>query len=606
MLKIQARAPDMDGIPERAARWGVEPSHYDGLGRHWQVAPEVLAHILDAIGARDGDPPRRLDSGTEPALAFQGIDALPQRSWGIAVQLYGVRSHRNWGHGDFTDLANLIDIAAALGASSIGLNPLHALFDDRPDEVSPYFPSSRLFLNPLYIDVEAIPEFPRASMTEFDPAIASTREAMLVDYTGVAGAKTKALRLAFDAFREYASATRKRRFDDFRRARGTALEAFTAFEVLRRRFGLPWADWPAEFRMPDPRVLEQLRSTDADQLEYVAFVQWIADQQLAACRDKARGAGLPIGLYLDLAVGVRSDGFDAWNNQHFVLPALEIGAPPDQLNTQGQAWGLAGTNPAALIESDCEPFRQVMRASMQYAGAIRIDHILGLKRFYLIPRGFGADQGAYVRFPFEALLAAAAQESVANCCVVIGEDLGTVPPGFQATLARYGIWSFQVMLFQRAADGGFIAPDLYRENALVTFATHDLPTFAGWISGHDLTVKRGLDIDPGESDGDRVAAKEALGRTMAWRGLPTIDLLSVTRFLADTPSRLLMVSLEDALGDVEQVNLPGTIDQHPNWRRRLSVPLEDLLGESALPAVAEIMERCGRSSRTALAAQLPR
>jgi 4-alpha-glucanotransferase len=233
---------------------------------------------------------------------------------------------------------------------------------------------------------------------------------------------------------------------------------------------------------------------------------------------------------------------------------------------------------------------------MQYAGAIRIDHILGLKRFYLIPRGLRADQGAYVRFPFETLLAAAAQESEANRCIVIGEDLGTVPPGFQDTLASYGIWSFQVMLFQRAADGGFVAPEHYRGNALVTFATHDLPTFAGWTCGHDLTVKRGLGLDPGETDHDRVAAKEALGRAMAWRGLPTLDWLSVVRFLADTPSRLLLVSLEDVLGEIDQVNLPGTIDQHPNWRRRLSVPLEELLQESTLPAVAATMETAGRRS----------
>jgi 4-alpha-glucanotransferase len=592
----------MDRILEQAAKWGIETSHYDGLGRHWQVEPAVLARILDAIGALDGDPPHQPDFSTEPPAitrAFQGADALPQRSWAIAVQLYGVRSRRNWGHGDFTDLANLIDIAASLGAAGIGLNPLHALFDDRAGEASPYFPSSRLFLNPLYIDVEAIAEFPQASTTEFQSAIAALRESEFVDYAGAAKAKSKALRLAFDNFRRRATEERQREFLDFRRARGTLLEAFAAFEVLRRRFGKPWSEWPGEFRRPDKAILQQLRSTDADQLDYVAFVQWIADQQLAACRDKAHRVGLPVGLYLDLAVGVRSDGFDAWSNQHFILPSLEIGAPPDQLNTQGQAWGLAGVNPAALIDSDCEPFRQVMRASMQYAGAIRIDHILGLKRFYLIPRGYRADQGAYVRFPFEALLAAAAQESVAHRCIVIGEDLGTVPPGFQDTLARFGIWSFQVMLFQRATDGGFIASDHYRENALVTFATHDLPTFEGWVSGHDLTVKRGLNIDPGESDSDRAAAKDALGRAMAWRGLPTIDFLSVTRFLADTPSRLLMVSLEDALGDVEQVNLPGTVDEHPNWRRRLSVPLEDLLGSSALPAVAAMMEASGRTSRPA-------
>jgi 4-alpha-glucanotransferase len=586
----------MDPILEEAAKWGVEASHYDGLGRHWQVEPSVLARILEAIGTRGSNPRPQAAPAAHAAPAFQGAHTLPQRSWAIAVQLYGLRSRRNWGHGDFTDLAKLIDVAAELGAAGLGLNPLHALFDDRAEEASPYFPSSRLFLNPLYIDIEAIPEFPRAAMADFHPSIETLRQRDLVDYAGVAHWKTKALRLAFEAFRNHATEDRRRQFDDFKRTRGPLLQAFAAFELRRRRLGTPWWEWPAEFRKPNEVALDDLGKADAEALDYHAFVQWNAHEQLMACRTKAHGAGLPIGLYLDVAVGVRADGFDAWSNQDFILPSLEIGAPPDKLNTEGQRWGLAGVNPLSLIESGCAPFRDVLRASMRYAGAIRIDHILGLKRFYLIPRGLRADQGAYVRFPFETLLAAAAQESEANRCIVIGEDLGTVPPGFQDTLASYGIWSFQVMLFQRAADGGFIAPEHYRGNALVTFATHDLPTFAGWTCGHDLTVKRGLGLDPGETDHDRVAAKEALGRAMAWRGLPTLDWLSVVRFLADTPSRLLLVSLEDVLGEIDQVNLPGTIDQHPNWRRRLSVPLEELLQESTLPAVAATMETAGRRS----------
>jgi 4-alpha-glucanotransferase len=588
----------MNRIFDQAAEWGIETSHYDGLGRHWQVEPSVLARILEAMRASGADqaPPVEPLAATSIAPAFRGTDALPQRSWAIAVQLYGVRSRRNWGHGDFADLAKLIEIAAGLGAAGLGLNPLHALFDDRADEASPYFPSSRLFLNPLYIDVEAIPEFPKDAMRDFAPSIERLRGSEFVDYEGAATSKAAALRLAFKTFRDHGTDERRDQLDHFRRERGPLLDAFAAFEVLRRQFDKPWWEWPAEFHKPDPQALQRLRAAHADELDFYAFVQWVAHQQLAACRDQAHRTGLPIGLYLDVAVGVRSDGFDAWSNQSFILPSLEIGAPPDQLNTQGQRWGLAGVNPASLIASACEPFRQVLRASMQYAGAIRIDHILGLKRFYLIPRGLRADQGAYVRFPFESLLAAIAQESVANQCIVIGEDLGTVPPGFQDTLARFGIWSFQVMLFQRAADGGFIAPDLYRENALVTFATHDLPTFAGWTSGHDLAVKRSLGLDPGESDGDRANAKDALARSMAWRGLQTVDWLSVTRFLADTPSRLLMVNLEDALGEMNQVNVPGTVHEHPNWRRRLPAMLEDLPASSALPAVTAIMDTSGRSS----------
>jgi 4-alpha-glucanotransferase len=585
----------MDRIFERAAQWGIETQHYDGLGRHRTVEPAVIARILDTIGANDETLKPPATPIPDHLRAYQGHDTLPKRSWGIAVQLYSIRSRRNWGHGDFTDLANLIDIAATLGAAAIGLNPLHALFDDRAD-ASPYFPSSRLFLNPLYIDVEAIPEFPPASMADLRASINELRARDIVDYAGVATVKSRAFALAFEAFRNHGTDERHRQFEEFRRRRGPLLEAFATFEVLRRRCEGPWQDWPAELRQPGQTLLDDLRAADEDQVAYFAFLQWIADEQLAACRDKAQRLGLPIGLYLDLAVGVRADGFDAWSNQRFILPSLEIGAPPDKLNTQGQAWGLAGINPVSLTDSGCEPFREVLRESMQYAGAVRIDHILGLKRFYLIPRGVRADRGAYVLFPFDALLAAAAQESLAHRCIVIGEDLGTVPPGFQDTLAHWGIWSFQVMLFQRAADGGFIAPDLYLENALVTFTTHDLPTFAGWILGHDLTVKRSLDIDPGESDDDRAWAKDAIARTMAGHGCPTVDFLSVNRFLAQTPSRLLMVNLEDALGEVDQVNVPGTTDQHPNWRRRVPVLLEELLDKSMLAAVATVMDASGRRS----------
>src|SRR5262245_38793043 len=291
--------PLMDPIIEQAAKWGVETSHYDGLGRHWQVEPSVLARILEAIGARGSEPRPRNTAAEDVVPAFQGAPALPQRSWAIAVQLYGVRSRRNWGHGDFTDLANLIDIAAALGTAGIGLNPLHALFDDRAEEASPYYPSSRLFLNPLYIDVEAIPEFPRAAMGDYHSPIEALRQCDLVDYAGVARWKSKALHLAFDAFRQQATEERRRQFDEFKRA--PLVQSYAAFEVLRRRFGKPWWEWPSAFRKPDPAILGDLHSTDADELDYHAFVQWIADEQLIVCRTRAQAAGLSIGLYLDIA-----------------------------------------------------------------------------------------------------------------------------------------------------------------------------------------------------------------------------------------------------------------------------------------------------------------
>jgi 4-alpha-glucanotransferase len=528
-----------------------------------------------------------------PRQAHQGDDT--QRSWALAVQLYGLRSHRNWGHGDFTDLGRLIDLAAAVGAAGIGLNPLHALFDDRGEEASPYFPSSRLFLNPLYVDVEAIPEFPGVEKSNLGPELEALRACEFVDYGGAARLKMGALAAAYESFRRRASPKRRRDFADFRKERGPLLSRFAAFETLRRRFSGPWWEWPAEWQHPDAQSLERLRASNKVAFGFAEFLQWTADRQLAACRDQAKQRGMTVGLYLDIAVGVRSDGFDAWNDPSFFHRSLEIGAPPDALNTAGQRWGLAGVNPDAFIARACEPLRQLLRASMRYSGAVRLDHVLGLNRLYLIPKDMRADQGTYVRFPFEAQLAVIAQESVANRCLVIGEDLGTVPKGFREKLADWGIWSYQVMMFERAEDGGFIAPEHYRRNALVTFSTHDLPTFAGWASRHDLAVKRGIGLDPGETDAERAQAQAALGRALAARGMPAVDFLSATRFLAQTPCRLLVVQIEDVLGIADQANVPGTINEHPNWRRRLPVALEDLKGVDTFSSVAAIMAETGRS-----------
>jgi 4-alpha-glucanotransferase len=578
----------MDSIEERAARWGIETQYWDGLGRHRVVSADVLARLIERL-VRHGEPLVPYSPGASALHAYQGGDDAPPRMWGFAVQLYGVRSRRNWGHGDFTDLERLIEIAAGLGASAIGLNPLHALFEDRADAFSPYSPSSRQFLNSHYIDPEQIEEFPGLEETGLTRDVRALREAELVDYAGLISAKTRALALAYDNFRHHGSAERKGEFAAFREGSGGALLRFSCFEFLRRRHNGPWWTWPAEWRTPDEMRLKALRSSEDEAIGIHEFVQWVAHSQLRKCRARADALGLPIGLYLDIAVGVRSDGFDAWNEQAVFEPALEIGAPPDRLNLEGQRWGLAGIVPSGLAAEDCAPLRRMLEASMQYAGAIRLDHVLGLKRLYLIPKEMPADQGAYVRFPFEALLAAASEESLTHRCVIIGEDLGTVPGGFREMLANWGIWSYQVMLFQRAADGGFIASDHYARNALVTFSTHDLPTFAGWMNGRDLDVKRALGMNPGETDEERAGARDAMARTLASRGFHTLDYPNVSEFLSETPSRLLMISAEDVLGIFDQVNIPGTIAQHPNWRRRLPVSLENWSGEPRLIALAKML-----------------
>ena len=506
-----------------------------------------------------------------PEKAFGGEFG---RGWLLAVQLYGVRSEHNFGIGDFTDLQALLKWAAEVGAAGVGLNPLHALFDNHPLDCSPYSPNSRLFLNSIYIDVTKLPELPADFVADNKTAIEEVRRADLVDYAAVADLKQRALRLAFRNFKSKTTLKRKSEFDAFRNTGGALLHRFACFEVLRRRFEGPWWDWPQPWARPDDSVLADMRKGDAAlEIEYIEFVQWCAAQQLRACADLSHTLGMPVGLYLDVAVGVKADGFDAWNEQTAISRQLSVGAPPDQMNTAGQDWGLAGYNAAGLEQRAFAPFRDMLRASMRHAGAIRLDHVLGLNRLYVVPHGYAPNQGVYIQMPFEAMLAVVALESVAHRCIVIGEDLGTVPDGFRERLADWAIWSYRVMMFERDHLGKFYPLDHYPENALVTFNTHDLPTYSGWRSGHDIEVKHSLGIDPGETSESRAQAVSQLENVVGSEGADA-GFESVLRFLARAPSRLLGVSIEDLLGVRDQANVPGTVAEHPNWRRRLPFPIE--------------------------------
>jgi 4-alpha-glucanotransferase len=535
-------------------------------------------HLADAASVAEETP-----LIVAPPRAFGGDF---DRCWLLAVQLYGVRSARNWGIGDFTDLEALIELASQLGADGVGLNPLHALFDDRPADCSPYSPNSRLFLNALYIDVEKLPELQPSAFAESGDTIARLRASDIVDYGAVAELKWRALRSAFDAFKAGPKTHRHAAFSKFRTERGAMLSRYACFEVLRHKFNKPWWEWPTEWQQPnDARSAALHAGPDAIEIEFVKFVQWCADQQLQSCRDLAARLGMKVGLYLDVAVGVQSDGFDAWNEQAAISRHLAVGAPPDALNTAGQNWGLAGFNAAGLEIRSFEPYREMLRASMRHAGAIRLDHVLGLKRLYLVPHGFAADNGVYVEMPFEALLAATAQESVAHRCVVIGEDLGTVPEGFREKMAEWGIWSYQVMMFERDQHGSFRGADHYASNALVTFNTHDLSTYAGWRRFSDLALKRSLGIDPGESDDARWHALAMLTDVLRHHAIDRDDLYAVAGFLARTKSRLLAISLEDLLGLIDQPNIPGTVDEHPNWRRRLPLAIDEIASAIDVPAL---------------------
>ena len=580
-----------------AARLGIQGEYIDALGRRRRVSGQALERIVRALrggsaGAVEVSEARPI--AEPPRQAFQGRVG---RWWLLAIQLYGVRSRSNWGHGDFSDLLALIELAAEVGAGGVGLNPLHALFDDRPDQPSPYSPNSRLFLNPLYIDLDAVPEFEGLRTAEISSTIERLRRSDLVDYVGIAALKQRALHAAHQAFLRHATPARRDDFAKFCETRSPALARFAAFEVLRRRFKEPWWTWPSEWRAPDEAAIERLRAETGDALGFHEYAQWLADRQLMRCRDRARELGLPIGLYIDVAVGVRADGFDAWNAPDAVTRTLSLGAPPDALNTLGQNWELAGFSGVGLQAQAFAPFRDMLRASMRYAGAIRLDHVLGLKRLYLIPAGLRPDQGAYVRMPFEQLLDVTAEESQIRRCIVIGEDLGTVPRGFRAQVARHGIWSYQVMMFERDARGDFRPPEHFAERALVTFSTHDLPPFTGWLTQHDLRVREALGIPAGETSAERARATAALQVALRRQGFSACDLPSVAGYLATSPARLLAIGLEDVLDVRDQVNVPGTIDQHPNWRRKLPVELERIRGDPRLGEVARIAAERGRAAR---------
>jgi len=622
-------------LSEKVSRYGIETSYIDGTGQTHTIDEQTFHRVLDALGevpalaapiiirctnGADMDElvtrlshlhdwkifdigerlilssvdahshAARLAFGTYrlrargDELAEASLIVAPERAhegafdrrWLLAVQLYGIRSRNNWGIGDFSDLQAVMRWAACLGAAGVGLNPLHALFDDEAEDCSPYSPNSRLFLNSIYIDVAALPENPERFAEENAAEIERLQNTELVDYAGVAALKRRGLRLAFEQFKTRTTLKRKSAFDVFRRERGQTLSHFACFEALRRKYQGPWWEWPEPWRQPDDNALAEFRRGPvADDIAFTEFVQWCAHEQLQACVTLGDELDLPVGLYLDIAVGVKSGGFDAWNEQSAISRKLSVGAPPDQLNTAGQDWGLAGFNTAGLEARAFAPFRNMLSASMRYAGAVRLDHVLGLNRIYVVPAGFPPDSGAYIRMPFDAMLANVAIESVAHHCIMIGEDLGTVPAGFREKLADWAVWSYRVMIFERGEGGAFNAAESYPAHALVTFSTHDLPTFAGWRAGHDIALKQALQIDPGESPADREHAVQELERLLDIKSSPVGEFERVLSYLAQTPSRLLGVAIEDLLGVVDQANVPGTTTEHPNWRRKLPVPLSD-------------------------------
>jgi 4-alpha-glucanotransferase len=539
------------------------------------------------------------------------------RVWGLTTQLYGLKGAAGWGIGDFTDLGRLAAAAGSRGAAVLGLNPLHALFAAEPRHISPYSPSSRSWLDYLYIDVTAVPGFTAADMPGA-AALAGLRVAGEVDHAAVAAAKRPVLEILFRRLREGKSRALSA-FRKFRREGGPALAAFATFEALHEYFyggegRFSWRDWPEPMRDPHSPAVAEFAREHAGRVEFFQFLQWEADRQLALAAKVGRDAGLSVGLYRDAAVGVHPDGAVAWADQELLSPGAAIGAPPDPLSRAGQDWGLAPINPLVLRRRGFAPFLETLRANMRHAGVLRIDHVMSLQRLYWIPRGMEGSAGAYVNYPFWELVRLVALESHRHRCAVVGEDLGTVPEGFRETLRAANILSYRVVHFERRWDAGtgYIPPAEYPPFAAASAATHDLASLKGFWLGRDIEWRRRLDLYPdaaaeateaGERHRDRRLLLEALAREglIAWDrfgeflpdgGAPVYtDELgdAIHAYLARSEARLMLVQLEDVVGEEEQANLPGTTDAHPNWRRRMTRTLEDVLAGPELARVAALV-----------------
>ncbi len=619
----------MSGALSRlAAMAGIEPSYIALTGETVVASDAAMRATLHAMGiAADDEATTAASVAALSPMELGFMQAPPETScflpdwlrqgkcWGIACQLYGLRSERNWGIGDFEDLARFAEVAAAAGADFVGVNPLHALFMAAPEHCSPFSPSSRQFLNPLYIAIDKAPFY--ADIEDALEAPADIRSAELVDYRRVGPLKAKALRFLFRIFEARAEDEERGDFERFVADRGRPLYLHALFEALSEAMsqqgnGPAWHGWPDEFRHP---ATDSVRAFAEEQSELVTFhvwLQWLADRQLGAAQARARAAGLRIGLYLDLAVGEAPDGSATWSDREIVVPTARIGAPPDYFNAAGQNWGLAPLSPAGLAARGFAPLRDALAAVLRHCGALRIDHAMSLYRLFWISDGLDTSEGVYVRYPFHRMLESIAEVSHACSAIIIGEDLGVVPPGFRDVMRAVEIQSYRVIFFEKR-DGHFLPPEAYPREALACITTHDLYTLAGWWSGHNIEVRRKIGmLSLAEADVHRDTLAHERRRLLglldahgllpsAWKAvmrgeaeappaLPEDVAVALHRLIARAPSRLFALQAEDLTGAVEQINIPGTTGEHPNWRRKLGVDIEALPEHPLFRAITQALQ----------------
>jgi 4-alpha-glucanotransferase len=556
-----------------------------------------------------------LEGGRECSEAHQRRIVIPRRcaeaaavfggepAFGLTANLYTLRSGRNWGVGDLGDLAELLRFAGACGAAFVGVSPLHFLWN-RGQDVSPYAPVSRLYRNPIYLDVERIPELAesdaaRARLAErgVRTRLEAARRADCVDYDAVSALKREILEplhRTFAAHHRNRPTPRGRAYARYLEEQGDTLRDFATYLALAERLsstqGRDWQQWPHAYRNPRSAEVRRFRREHAECVDFHRYVQFELDRQLEACARSGSEAGTGAGLLQDLALGSTAEGADGWMFPEIFATGVRIGAPPDAFNADGQDWGLPPLDPHRMREQGYDYWIRLLRASCSHARALRIDHAMALTRLYWIPPGHSPRDGAYVRYPIGDLLGILALESRRHATAVVGEDLGTVPRGFAAQLARAGILSWRVLYFERRGQG-FRPARSYSRRAFVTANTHDLPPLAGFVRGRDLELRRRIGAIRSESaladaQAERTATCRALARRLTREGIlgeeaalpPAPDLCAaVNTFLCRTPAPLVGVSLDDLAGETEPVNLPGApAALFPSWRRRMTLAIESL------------------------------
>lgn len=562
-----------------------------------------------------------------PDTCYIPPDLEEGRTWGFSINLYSIHSARNWGIGDFTDLKKIVSLTAQLNGGFVGINPLHVIPNTKPYGISPYSPISRLFKNFIYLDIENIPD-----VTESDDArtlltsenlkkeIDDLKKETLVDYDKVASLKETILKIAFELFYEkhYTQNTlRGEYFKKYLSEQGPALESFALFmalwEHMKKTSNIyTWQQWPEEYQNPSRDAVQVFIKAHEKEILFYQYIQWLIDRQLKAVSDEAWNLGMKVGLYYDLAIGALGGGSDAWSFQDIIAGDADVGAPPDDFNPNGQNWGFPPLNPEKLKESGYELFIQTMRNNMKYGGALRIDHALGLFRLFWIPRGKTPKEGAYVTNQSEDLLRIIALESVRNKTIVIAEDLGTIGENVREALEKFHMLSYRLFYFERNyPDPSFVPPEKYPELALCAVTTHDLPTLYGYWVCQDLNVKKQLGMYPDnvllqEQVKERERDKALILSTLKSQGiLPhdspsepkmvpqmTPDLcLAIYRFLALTPCKLLLVSLDDIIGTLDQQNMPGTVDEHPNWVQKSPLSLEEIISDKRFIDLSEMLRK---------------